>query len=105
PEGGRGFQWKRSLRLVLLGMPLVLVLFILFPRTNLSMFRRTGGHQNSIGFTDRLEPGSVARLAGSDDVAFRAFFRSGFVPPMSRLYWRGAVLNEGNGLTWRSTLP
>jgi transglutaminase-like putative cysteine protease len=48
-----------------------------------------------------MEPGSLSNLTLSDAVAFRVTFKSQ-VPPMNRLYWRGPVLWNYDGRTWRA---
>jgi protein-glutamine gamma-glutamyltransferase len=100
PNVERGLPWKRALRLVGQAAPVLLVLFVLFPRFNFSLIRRGPDTSGAVGFSGQLRPGAVAQLAQSDKVAFRAFFKGHFVPPMSRLYWRGAVLSQNKGLEW-----
>src|SRR4029079_1064507 len=41
-----------------------------------------------------------SELSTSDDVAFRVRF-DGTAPPMSQRYWRGPVLHDFDGYTWR----
>lgn len=100
PNPGRGIPWRRAARLIVLATPILVVLFGLFPRFNISLFQRGQKDGAQVGFSGRVRPGDVSKLARSDEIAFRAFFRSGFRPPISRLYWRGAVLDRGEGLTW-----
>jgi transglutaminase-like putative cysteine protease len=50
--------------------------------------------------SDRLSPGSVSAMAMNSEIAFRADFPDGNIPPVSAMYWRGAVLWRGEGLTW-----
>jgi transglutaminase-like putative cysteine protease len=47
-----------------------------------------------------MAPGNIANLIQSDAVAFRVRF-AGDRPPYSTLYWRGPVLSEFDGRTWR----
>ena len=97
--------FRRSLRmaftLAVQAVPIVVLLFLLFPRAyggfRFSLSRGAGG---VTGMSDRVEPGSIARLALNTDTAFRADFPDGDVPPLSQMYWRGAVLWRGDGLTW-----
>ena len=50
--------------------------------------------------SDQLSPGSFASLTRNENRAFRADFPDGNVPPLSQLYWRGAVLWRGDGMSW-----
>ncbi len=91
--------------LVLLGqaMPLIVLLFLLFPRVTTG-FRLllTPNATSASGFSDRLSPGSVESLASSTAVAFRVEFPDDNLPPRAALYWRGLVLTQGDGMEWRS---
>lgn len=100
-----GLPWRRAGRLLLQATPVFVALFFLFPRFNFSLFQRQAEQINTVGFSGQVRPGSVAQLAQSDQVAFRAFFRSGIQPPVSRLYWRGAVLEKVVGLNWDPVIP
>lgn len=90
-------------RLLLQASPLVVILFLLFPRgTGQIRLFLPGALGNSTGFSGTLSPGTVASIATSDEIAFRAEFPDGNMPPRSTLYWRGAVLWEGGGLAWQA---
>jgi transglutaminase-like putative cysteine protease len=52
------------------------------------------------GLSDEMSPGSISTLANEFDPAFRVSFE-GTPPPRAALYWRGPVLNDFDGLTWR----
>lgn len=99
PYSDRGLPWRRAVKLLGMASPVFILLFFLFPRFNFALFQRPSD-DSKIGFSGHVRPGAVSRLAQSDKVAFRAFFVSGFRPPVSRLYWRGAVLEEGSGMNW-----
>src|SRR3989440_1155418 len=83
--------------------PLVVLLFILFPRINTGL--RVDFRPNRLanpGFSDRLSPGSIAALANSSEIAFRAEFPGSTVTPPGSLYWRGAVMWNCDGLECRA---
>jgi transglutaminase-like putative cysteine protease len=83
--------------------PLVVLLFLLFPRINTGFrieFRDL--RSASSGFSDRLSPGSIAALANSSDIAFRAEFPGSKTPPPGPMYWRGAVMWHCDGMEWRA---
>ncbi len=52
------------------------------------------------GLSDEMSPGSIGKLAIEFDPAFRVRFE-GTPPPRAALYWRGPVLNDFDGFTWR----
>ena len=90
-------------KILLQSAPLVVLLFVLFPRINTGLrvdFRasRLAGS----GFSDRLSPGSIAALATSSDIAFRAEFPGRAGSPPGSMYWRGAVMWQCDGLEWRT---
>ena len=91
-------SFSLGLRIVVQGLPLAAALFVLFPRWQVN-FPSFGGQATS-GFSDRLTPGDVARMALSDHVVMRVEFPNGDRPSEDQLYWRGLVLSETNGSTW-----
>lgn len=80
-------------------LPLVAVLFVLFPRLP-SGFLGLTAPVRVAGFNDHLDMGDLTELATSDAVAFRARFEGG-VPPQGDLYWRGLVLWRYGRGRWR----
>jgi transglutaminase-like putative cysteine protease len=91
--------------------PLIILLFLFFPRLSTGFrFQIAPQRGASAGFSDRLSPGSVSALANSSEVAFRAEFPDGKIPPLGAMYWRGVVMWHGEGLEWEApnapaTLP
>ncbi|NQZ00891.1 MAG: DUF3488 domain-containing transglutaminase family protein [Bdellovibrionales bacterium] len=101
-DGGRWTALTgRSLRLALLSFPIVLALFFIFPRFSTGIFNPTQKTEGRVGFSDELNPGSIAKLLKSNKLVFRAkILNREKVPVLSR-YWRGAVLEDGRGLVWK----
>lgn len=95
--------FKRSLRLALMAVPVLVVLFILFPRFQTNMLGRPRAPVGIVGFSDELSPGSVSKLQQSDEVAFRVSSDEAF-PPANQLYWRGTTLDESEGLVWHRSV-
>jgi len=92
---------RKSLHMVMLAVPLMLVLFLLFPRIPGPLWGLPRDAQSATtGLSDEMSPGSINRLVASGDVAFRVHF-NGKPPPRSELYWRGLVLSDYDGRTWR----
>ena len=82
-------------------MPLVLLLFLLFPRGSFDIARRLSRvlvHQT--GMSSTLDPGSVAELAKTEALAFYATIENAPVPDYSQRYWRCIVLWQCEGLRW-----
>ena len=98
---------RLALGLSLQALPLVILLFLVFPRVQGSFLRRfSGGTVGKTGMSDHLQPGSFSALAQSNDPVFRATLTTspgqGGVS-QGQLYWRGAVLDVcDQPLDWRS---
>jgi protein-glutamine gamma-glutamyltransferase len=95
---------RTTFKLLVQAMPLIVLLFVLFPRINTALrfdFRAIGSVVGQ-GFSDRLSPGSVAALANSSEIAFRAEFPGSSAAPPGSMYWRGAVMWHCDGLEWRA---
>lgn len=95
---------RRALRLslVLLGqaLPLMLLLFVLFPRVDGPLWGLPlDAYGGRTGLSDSMSPGSISQLAESGDIAFRVEFE-GAPPPPALRYWRGPVLTEFDGEVW-----
>ncbi|MFT3856640.1 MAG: DUF3488 and transglutaminase-like domain-containing protein [Aquabacterium sp.] len=87
-------------RSVVMGIPMMLALFILFPRIG-PLWSVPSDAGPRTGLSDNIELGRVADLALDDSVAMRIRFEQG--PPMAReMYFRGPVLTYFDGRTWRA---
>ena len=83
-------------------VPLMLVLFLLFPRVPGPLWGLPRDAFAGIsGLSDTMTPGSISSLALSDEVAFRVRFESA-IPRQKDLYWRGPVMWDFDGRTWSS---
>jgi transglutaminase-like putative cysteine protease len=80
-------------------IPLMLVLFVLFPRAPGPLWGMPHDDLAKSGLTDAMSPGSISRLSLSDDIAFRVTFK-GAPPLREQMYWRGPVLSSYDGQTW-----
>jgi protein-glutamine gamma-glutamyltransferase len=90
-------------KLLLQAAPFVVLFFLLFPRINTGFrFELRPFRSASTGFSDRLSPGSIAALANSSEIAFRAEFPGGSTRPSGPMYWRGIVMWRCNGMEWRA---
>jgi len=90
---------KLSALIMAQAIPLMIILFFLFPRIQGSLFGLSLAGSGKSGFSDSMAPGSVANLVENDEVAFRAMFESR-IPPANLLYWRGIVFHSFDGRNW-----
>jgi protein-glutamine gamma-glutamyltransferase len=90
-----------SARTLLYATPLAVLLFLFFPRLPGHFWAISSGEDAVTGLGDTLTPGSITRLTASYDIAFRVRF-DGPAPPPEERYWRGPVLHEFDGTTWRT---
>lgn len=89
----------RAALLVGQAVPLMLVLFVFFPRLPpLWSFNLTQG-SGKTGMSDSMSPGDISQLSQSSALAFRVEFE-GEIPPVKELYWRGLVLSQFDGQRW-----
>lgn len=87
-------------KIVGLAVPLALILFLFFPRFQGPLWGKQQGNVGGItGLSESMEPGNIAELALSDQIAFRVKFPT-YVPSPFQLYWRGIVLDTFNGARW-----
>jgi transglutaminase-like putative cysteine protease len=92
-----------TLKLLAQAAPVVVLLFLLFPRINTGFPLRIGDLRSAVtGFSDRLSPGSILALANSPDIAFRAEFPDRRTGPVGPMYWRGLVMWHCEGMEWRA---
>lgn len=94
---------RTTCKLLLQALPLVVLLFLLFPRVNTGLrFELRFLRSPNTGFSDRLSPGSIAALTNSSEIAFRAEFPGSSTRPTGPMYWRGVVMWNCNGMEWRA---
>ena len=94
---------KLAGRTALLGAPIMLLLFLLFPRVG-PLWGVPKDGLSTTGLSDRLRLGSVAEIAQDDRIALRLRFE-GAAPPPQNLYFRGPVLGGFDGTEWRLLVP
>jgi protein-glutamine gamma-glutamyltransferase len=102
--GGAGLPARTAaslaLRTLLLALPVALVLFLFFPRLPGGFWALPASDEAVTGLSDSMSPGSISELTSSYDPVFRAHF-TGATPPPQERYWRGPVLHDFDGYTWR----
>jgi len=90
---------KRLLKYLLLAIPLMIVLFIFFPRLAGPIWKMPGGEGGATGISDTMSPGSISNLQLFDKIAFRVRF-SDKTPSGFEMYWRTLVLDNFDGFAW-----
>lgn len=91
--------WRSSIRAVLMALPLMLLLFIAFPRLSPLWQMPTTSDQARTGLSDSMRTGDISELVQSNELIFRARF-DGDPPARSDLYWRAMTLNHFDGERW-----
>lgn len=93
--------FKRAFGLLLPALPLMLVLFLLFPRLEPFWSVEISSPRATTGLSDSMSPGDVSDLALSDALAFRVSFDGNQPPAPAQRYWRALVLGQFDGRSWR----
>jgi transglutaminase-like putative cysteine protease len=90
---------------ILQAFPMMLVLFVLFPRVPGPLWGLPADANAGVtGLSDSMSPGMITSLSLSDGIAFRVVF-NGAEPRPADLYWRGPVLSAFDGRNWRVQPP
>lgn len=101
PPPGWQPAMRRAGRVLAQALPLTLIFWLFFPRFDGPLWQmredRRGGES---GLSGSMSPGDIADLAQSDEVAFRVHYIDATPPPLQR-YYRGPVLHDFDGHTWR----
>ena len=82
-------------------IPLLIVLFLFFPRLPPLWSMQLSANQATTGVSDSMAPGDFANLSQSTELAFRVEFKQAR-PPQNELYWRGLVFSDFDGVTWQA---
>lgn len=101
PAQGTPSPWRGVLRLALLGLPLALATFWLFPRLASPLWGVPERAMTRTGLSDEMSPGDWVDMMVDDTPALRAQF-NGPEPQPQQLYWRGPVLWHYDGRSWRA---
>ncbi len=94
----------RAAAVLLQAVPIMLVLFLLFPRLPGPLWSIGGDDTARTGLSDSMSPGDITRLTRNPAVAFRVRFE-GEPPAAAERYWRGPVLWAFDGRQWSEGEP
>jgi protein-glutamine gamma-glutamyltransferase len=87
-------------KLLLQSLPIMLVLFVLFPRIPGPLWGiPQDAYSGMTGLGDNLQFGNISQLTKNSSIAFRVQFQ-GAIPPKNQLYWRGPVLWHQEEYKW-----
>ncbi len=85
--------------MALLGAPIMIVLFVLFPRMAPLWGMPGDAMSGRSGLSASMQVGTIASLALDDSIAMRVRFE-GAIPLQPDLYFRGPVLSTFDGRSW-----
>jgi protein-glutamine gamma-glutamyltransferase len=91
---------RQAGRICLQAAPLAIALWLFFPRLASPIWHVPSEETAMTGLGDSMSPGDLSELSLLDDPAFRVVYRDATPAPRER-YFRGPVLTEFDGHTWR----
>jgi transglutaminase-like putative cysteine protease len=96
--------FKSMTKTILLAIPVILVLFVLFPRIQNPLWRLPQNDQQKTktGVSERASLNDDSPLALSEDIAMRVQFKTPR-PSTNSLYWRGSVLSVIENGEWKAS--
>ncbi len=89
--------------MALLGAPIMLVLFLLFPRMAPLWGTPSDAMAGRSGLSNTMRVGSIAQLALDEGIAARIKFDGDRAPAQRDLYFRGPVLSRFDGREWTAS--
>ncbi len=90
--------------LLLQAVPVMVLLFLFFPRLPPLWSLPQAPERGSTGLSDSMAPGDLASLGQSAALAFRVSF-DGAAPPLEALYWRAVTFERFDGRRWSQSRP
>ncbi len=94
------YNGKYVIRGLAIAVPLVIVLFLFFPRLSPLWSIPVKTQEATSGISDSMSPGDITRLGRSGERAFRVEFIDMGIPEPRQRYWRGIVLDRFDGESW-----
>lgn len=90
---------KTSFQVLLMSLPMMLVLFVLFPRMGPLWSLNLQSDKAKTGLSEQMSPGDIAELSNSDELVFRVQFKNNdsdllSSPSPEQWYWRALVLDQ-----------
>lgn len=91
--------WRRLGGMFLKSLPIVVLLFLFFPRLAPLWSVPLVSGAAKTGISDTMAPGDISNLAQSSERAFRVAFGEA-IPANEDRYWRGLILDRFDGEKW-----
>jgi len=91
---------RTAATMTLLGAPIMLALFLFFPRIAPLWGIPNDTLSGRSGLSNQMSVGSMASMALDNRIAMRVRFDNGRLPPSNAMYFRGPVLTAFNGRDW-----
>ncbi|WP_020168000.1 MULTISPECIES: transglutaminase TgpA family protein [Methylotenera] len=99
------FSLKLAGQLLLQAIPVMLILFVLFPRIPGPIWGLPQDANSGMsGLGDSLSFGNISNLTQNSSIAFRVQFKDA-IPANNQLYWRGPVLWHQENENWTMSSP
>lgn len=104
PAKNLWWRLRPVLFMLLQALPVMAVMFVVMPRIGAFWSVPAPPHA-TIGMSDSMAPGDFAKLADSDELAFRVVFTAAgaagaAMPPREILYWRSLIFSNFDGRRW-----
>lgn len=96
---------KLAAQLMLMSLPMMLILYFLFPRIGPLWGLTLQSNKALTGLSDQMSPADIAELSQSAELAFRVTFDDNQLPARQDLYWRALILEHYNGRQWSVQQP
>jgi transglutaminase-like putative cysteine protease len=93
---------RRAGFMTLLGLPIMVLLFLLFPRLTPLWGMPNDAMTGRSGLSANMKVGNIASLALDESIAMRISFENGQIPARQNLYFRGPVLTDFDGQNWQA---
>ncbi|MDM0113032.1 DUF3488 and transglutaminase-like domain-containing protein [Variovorax sp. J22R133] len=93
---------RTAASMALLGAPIMVALFVLFPRMAPLWGTPSDAMAGRTGLSNTMRVGAVAELALDSTIAARIQFENNRIPPQRELYFRGPVLAQFDGQEWKA---
>ena len=91
--------------ILLQGLPIAIILFLVFPRLPGKLVGFGLNENQAVsGLSSTMSPGSIGKIAQSDEIAFRVKFQEA-LPAAENRYWRAVIMRDYNGYTWKPGKP
>ncbi len=98
---------KTAGKMVLLGAPIMALLFVLFPRVAPLWGMPGDAQAGRSGLSNEMSVGDMAKVVLEDSIALRIKWNLSpgqSLPPQDQMYFRGPVLSQFDGRTWRPSV-